>query len=310
MARTARTETEVMKQVLEQELSRYYQNLAVSVFEWTGWPDQKMRIPRRQPEKLLYENGTFTLFKHPESGQFLVLPVAQMNIEKNAYGEPSRWRAMALGDLAGPIGAMTLTPENAVLVRNDDTYSPSKPYVQEMIRQMVNVEHALRLNINANKNPFIVRSSQAKIMSDRNVFEALTETSPAVFIDKMAAIDIEPMNFQVPFLAAELNDAYTTYEQRILEYLGIDCVGRDKAERLTSEEAAGNDEKIGSIRAVKIEQRKCAVDLAHDLWPDELSELSVELAEHITAKQERMDAMAGAGSAGPMAEQEGEDVRR
>ena len=41
-------DTEVMREVLRTQLSAYYQNLAVSVFEWTGLPEQTMRIPRRQ----------------------------------------------------------------------------------------------------------------------------------------------------------------------------------------------------------------------------------------------------------------------
>ena len=136
-AKTIQTRNEKMQQILELQLNNYYQNIAVSVFKWEGWPEQTMRIPRRQPEKMLYETGCFTIFKHPESGQFFALPVASMNIQKNAYGEPAEWRAMALGQLAAPIGAMRLTPENAVLVRNDDTYSPSKPYVAELVRQLV-----------------------------------------------------------------------------------------------------------------------------------------------------------------------------
>ena len=169
------TRNEKMQQILELQLNNYYQNIAVSVFKWEGWPEQTMRIPRRQPEKMLYETGCFTIFKHPESGQFFALPVASMNIQKNAYGEPAEWRAMALGQLAAPIGAMKLTPENAVLVRNDDTYSPSKPYVSELVRQLVNVEYTLRLNINAQKVPFAVRSSQRKIMSDKNVAQQILE---------------------------------------------------------------------------------------------------------------------------------------
>ena len=48
-----------MKDILRTQLSSYYQNIAVSVFDWEGMPEQTMRIPRRQPEKQLYENGCF-----------------------------------------------------------------------------------------------------------------------------------------------------------------------------------------------------------------------------------------------------------
>lgn len=266
-----------MKDILRTQLSSYYQNIAVSVFDWEGMPDQVMRIPRRQPEKQLYETGCFTMFKHEDSGQFFMLPVASMNIQKNAYGEPSQWRAMALGELAAPIGALKLSPENAVLFRNNDTYTPSKPYVEELIKQLVNVEYTLRLNINAQKMPWSMRSNNYNIISNKNLFRQIYECEPIIYHDDMMTDELELVKTDAPVIMAELNDAYNVYDQRICEFLGIDCVARDKKERLTAEEADANDEKIDSIKKVKLEQRKEGCDLANDLWG---IDLSVKLAEY------------------------------
>lgn len=266
-----------MKDILRTQLSSYYQNIAVSVFEWEGMPDQVMRIPRRQPEKQLYETGCFTMFRHEDSGQFFMLPVASMNIQKNAYGEPSQWRAMALGELAAPIGALKLSPENAVLFRNNDTYTPSKPYVEELIKQLVNVEYTLRLNINAQKMPWSMRSNNYNIISNKNLFRQIYECEPVIYHDDMMTDELELIKTDAPVIMAELNDAYNVYDQRICEFLGIDCVARDKKERLTAEEADANDEKIDSIKKVKLEQRKEGCDLANDLWG---IDLSVKLADY------------------------------
>lgn len=266
-----------MKDILRTQLSAYYQNIAVSVFEWDGMPDQVMRIPKRQPEKQLYETGCFTMFRHEDSGQFFMLPVASMNIQKNAYGEPSQWRAMALGELAAPIGALKLSPDNAVLFRNNDTYTPSKPYVEELIKQLVNVEYTLRLNINAQKMPWSFRSNNYNIVSNKNLFRMIYECEPIVYHDDMMTDELELIKTDAPVIMAELNDAYNVYDQRICEFLGIDCVARDKKERLTAEEADANDEKIDSIKKVKLEQRKEGCDLANDLWG---IDLSVKLADY------------------------------
>lgn len=272
-----KSDIEYMKDILRTQLSSYYQNIAVSVFEWEGMPDQVMRIPRRQPEKQLYETGCFTMFRHEDSGQFFMLPVASMNIQKNAYGEPSQWRAMALGELAAPIGALKLSPENAVLFRNNDTYTPSKPYVEELIKQLVNVEYTLRLNINAQKMPWSMRSNNYNIISNRNLFRQIYECEPVIYHDDMMTDELELIKTDAPVIMAELNDAYNVYDQRICEFLGIDCVARDKKERLTAEEADANDEKIDSIKKVKLEQRKEGCDLANDLWG---IDLSVKLADY------------------------------
>ena len=277
MSNSNKSDIQFMKDILRTQLSAYYQNIAVSIFDWEGMPDQVMRIPRRQPEKQLYETGCFTLFRHEDSGQFFMLPVSSMNIQKNAYGEPSQWRAMALGELAGPIGALKLTPENAVLFRNNDTYTPSKPYVEELIKQLVNVEYTLRLNINAQKMPWSFRSNNYNIISNKNLFRQIYECEPVIYHDDMMTDELELVKTDAPVIMAELNDAYNVYDQRICEFLGIDCVARDKKERLTAEEADANDEKIDSIKKVKLEQRKEGCDLAHDLWG---IDLRVKLADH------------------------------
>ena len=272
-----KSDIQIMKDILRTQLSAYYQNIAVSIFDWGGMPDQVMRIPRRQPEKQLYETGCFTLFRHEDSGQFMMLPVAGMNIQKDAYGEPSQWRAMALGELAGPIGALKLTPGNAVLFRNNDTYTPSKPYVEELIKQLVNVEYTLRLNINAQKMPWSIKSNNYNIISNKNLFRQIFECEPAIYHDDMMTDELDLIKTDAPVIMAELNDAYNVYDQRICEYLGVDCVARDKKERLTAEEADANDEKIDSIKKVKLEQRREGCDLAHDLWG---IDLTVKLADH------------------------------
>ena len=223
------------------------------------------------------------MFRHEDSGQFFMLPVASMNIQKNAYGEPSQWRAMALGELAAPIGSLKLSPENAVLFRNNDTYTPSKPYVEELIKQLVNVEYTLRLNINAQKMPWSMRSNNYNIISNRNLFRQIYECEPIVYHDDMMTDELELIKTDAPVIMAELNDAYNVYDQRICEFLGIDCVARDKKERLTAEEADANDEKIDSIKKVKLEQRKEGCDLANDLWG---IDLSVRLADYTKDESE------------------------
>lgn len=279
MSKRAVTNIQVMRDEFKRQLGTYYQNLAVSVIDWSGWPDQEMRIPRRQPEKQLYETGCFTIFKLEETGEFYCLPVASMNLEKNVYGEPSQWRAMALGTLASVVGEKRLDPSNAVLVRNNDTYTPSKPYVELMVEQLANVEFTLRMNVNAQKMPFRFKSNMQNVLSNKNVFMAMMECEPVIFQDDSASVEgPEPMDWDIPCKMADLNDCYNVYDQRICEYLGLDCVGRDKKERLTAEEADANAEKIEAIRTVKLEQRKLAVDLAKELWPDEMDSLKVELA--------------------------------
>lgn len=286
-AKNVMTENEKMQQILSAELERYYYQLGVSVFEWVGMPEQKLRIPIRQIEKLLYYNGTATMFYDELSGQYMVLPVAEMSIVKNVYGEPSQWRAMALGEAAGRINEKVLTWDNAVLFRNNDSYSASAPYIRELVRNMVNVEFTKRLNINAQKVSVQFKSSDRNVLSDKQQFMMLMECEPVIYTDKMMMESMEPISFDIKPIMAELDDAYNVYDQRACEYLGIDCVARDKAERLTVEEATGNNQKIAVIRQNKLRQRKFAVEKVRELFPD-LGEFDCVLSDEVMTKETDM----------------------
>ena len=288
-----KTRNEIMMDIIQHELEEYYYMLAVSVGEWVGLPEQKMEIPSRQIERLLYYNGTCTIFKEPASELFFVLPVAELSIQENAYGEPSAWQAQAQGVLAAPISRVRLTPENAVLIRNNDAYRSSAPYVNEMIRQMVNIEFTKRLNINAQKVSFQFKGNRAEIINAKAEFEKLMECEPIIYRDTRMDCDLEPIQWGVPLIAAELDDAYNAYEQRINEYLGLDCVVKDKAERLTAEEASSNDQKIKAIRADRTRQRKLAAEKARKLWPELSGFDYIESAEVLEEGDGYDEGMAG-----------------
>ena len=122
-----------------------------------------------------------------------------------------------------------------------------------------------------------MRSNNYNIISNKNLFRQIYECEPIIYHDDMMTDELELIKTDAPVIMAELNDAYNVYDQRICEFLGIDCVARDKKERLTAEEADANDEKIDSIKKVKLEQRKEGCDLANDLWG---IDLSVKLADY------------------------------
>lgn len=275
MSRRTRSLLDTLKSELTFGLRNMYSNIATNIYRWSGIPEE---IPSRYPEKTLYENGLCTFLEIPGAG-YGILPVAVETIEKNIYGEPSSWRAVALGTLAERINSQRLNWDNSVLIYNDNYYRPTKPYVDFLIKEMVNTELAMRMNINAQKNPMWFKTNDMNVLQNKNTFIEWFEGEPTFFKTTMASDEFEFINPGIPYIANELADTYNVYHYRILGYLGLDNAGVDKKERLVVSESESNSDYINMIRNVRLEQRKTAVDRINETFGLGLSvDINEELA--------------------------------
>ena len=241
---------------LRKALRAYYKNLAIGMFEWKGFNDT---IPIRYPERWLYSNGC-CVYCEPDGMEGVLLPVALTNINKNLYGEPAEWRAIGIGDYADKINSKTLDSSNSVLIRNDELYENSESYVNYMIEQMINVELTMRMNINANKMPFMFRGNQNTALQNKNTFIDIYECEPVIFKEAFAKDEFEILNNEVPFIAENLSKVYDTYSFRILSYLGVKAIPLEKRERLLVDEIGANDQEREYIRSARLDQRRVACD--------------------------------------------------
>ena len=237
---------------LRKALRAYYKNIAIGMFEWKGFNET---IPIRYPERWLYENGC-CVYCEPDGMDGVLLPVALTNINKNLYGEPAEWRAVGIGEYAGKINSKTLDDTNSVLIRNDQLYENSANYVNYMIEQMINVELTMRMNINANKMPFMFRGNQNTALQNKNTFIDIYECEPVIFKEAFAKDEFEILNNQVPFIAPELSKIYDIYGYRILSYLGVKSIPIEKNERLLVDEIGANNEEKEYVRDARLDQRE------------------------------------------------------
>lgn len=247
---------------LRKALRAYFKNVAIGMFDWKGFNET---IPIRYPERWLYENGC-CVYCEPDGMEGVLLPVALTNINKNVYGEPAEWKAIGIGEYAGKINSKVLDDTNSVLIRNDELYENSASYVNYMVEQIINVELTTRMNINANKMPFMFRSNQNTALQNKNTFLDLYECEPVLFKEAFAKDEFEVLNTGVPFIAPDLAKIYDIYTYRILSYLGIKSIPVEKKERLLVDEIGANDEEKEYIRTARLEQRKIGAEKINKLF--------------------------------------------
>lgn len=256
-----------MKEELIAGLRSQYFNIATNVYKWNNMPDE---IPIRYPERWLYENGMCVFLEIPEAG-YACLPVMTGSIENNLYGEPAKWKAVAVGKYSGIVSDLKLDDKNSVLIRNDFQYRATKPYVEVLIKQLVNVELTMRLNINAQKNPVWGITSEESALRDKNAFIEFYECEPIQFHQSMSAESLEFFNSGIKYIGNELADTYNVYDYRIMSYLGIDNANVDKKERMLVSEVESKSDKIMMIRNARLEQRKIACEKINEIFGLDIS---------------------------------------
>lgn len=244
------------KRDLAMGLRTYYFNLASSIFKWDGLPES---VPIRVPEKYLYENG-LCAYIEPDGFDAMILPVAMQDITKNVYGEPSSWSVTAIGEYAGVINSQRFDNTNSVLIRNDTAYRPSRPYIETIIEQLINVEFTTRMNTNAQKMPFMVKSSESTVLQNKNTIKEFMECEPAFFKTEKITDEFEIYYSNIPFLGKELTALYEQYDARIMTYLGINSLPIEKKERLLVDEVGVGTERRSLVLNNKLNERKFACE--------------------------------------------------
>ena len=259
-----KTKKEVERWETKEVLLANYKNLACSVFKWEGMPKG---IPPLYPETWLFQNGMACMVKMAED-DFVILPVAYGSVKLNVYGLPMEWRAYAVGSSpqAQAIRNMVLNEDNSVLIWNDYERRPTYPFIDYLVRKMVNVDVTTDCNINAQKMPYVFKTNNNNLLTAKAQAKAIMDGEEFVFKDEFDGVAVEVLQTNAPFVADKLMDVYLEYHNRILTYLGVDNLPVEKQERLLTGEAEANDEALYLIRDARLKMRKDACEKMNKLW--------------------------------------------
>lgn len=270
MAKNKKTSFLKNKQFLE--LRHQYQLLGTSVFEWEGLDE--LDIPIYEPENTLYNQGQACMLQIPGTDTYAILPVAYGSEKLDIYGRPTEWSAYCVGDspIADKIRKLRLsyigTPGTApsVLIWNDYTRCPTRPYIDTILAKMVNTDIALEANINAQKTPFIINCNVQNQLTAKNFMEQIQEGVQIFKSSDMEDMSVDVINLGVQFIGAELSDQYKTFENRILEYLGIENLPVEKQERMLTGEVSSNDDKTNLMFESRLLMRERACTEMNELF--------------------------------------------
>lgn len=262
-----------LKSIQYRELLHQYRLLGTSIFEWKGLSE--LDVPIYEPENTLYMNGQACMMQIPGTDSYGIFPVAYGSVNLDLYGRPLTWRAYVVGDspVADIIRNTTLSStdvtgtEPSVLIWNDYRRNSTEPYVKSMVEKMMNVEVALQSNINIQKTPFLVNCNNKNLLTAKNFYEQVQEDADGVYLSTdIEGVSVDVLSLGVSFIGAELSDQYKTFENRILEYLGIANLPVEKQERMLTGEVSSNDDKTNLMFESRLLMRQKACDEMKDIF--------------------------------------------
>lgn len=201
----------------------------------------------------LYKNGSLLVTKAPESEiakVYLGEGVESSFLVFSEYTE-EEFGYMDLPTKVSPINPRgvafiknkSFTPnEDCVIIHATKNRITPSDYVSAKITDIVNILMTIRTNLNALKQPYIIKTSGKKMTNAQSFMNALLSDEPLLFQDSKDSSVYSVTNLSVQSHVKELYEQALCLLNEIYTFLGIDNSGQTfKAEHLNSDEVNSNN---------------------------------------------------------------------
>ena len=255
---------------IKRRLYERYFNLFASSWKWEGFA----REEREAIIRSLWTRGTIGALRISDE-LLAYVPYAPQDF--NLYGTPvtavpvpSRTapyiptRALSTSALRINVARGVEEPE-IVLGWAQHTLRPIKDSLVDWIDDLVEIEMAIRMNIDLQKIPFILKSTNQNEAKLRNLIQRVTFGSSmvAIGVDEVGSVDA--MTTGAPYLLDKLEEQKERIEKEVLTFLGIDNL-KEKPERMQGDEINANNDEININRDAILDNVKEWVRLVDEAF--------------------------------------------
>ena len=255
---------------IKRRLYERYFNLFASSWKWEGFA----REEREAIIRSLWTRGTIGALRISDE-LLAFVPYAPQDF--NLYGTPvtavpvpSRTapyiptRALSTSALRINSARGVEEPE-IVLGWSQHTLRPIKDSLADWIDDLVELEMAIRMNIDLQKIPFVFKCTNQNEAKLRNLIQRVTYGSSmvAIGVDEVGSVDA--MTTGAPYLLDKLEDQKERIEKEVLTFLGIDNL-KEKPERMQGDEINANNDEININRDAILDNVKEWVRLVDEAF--------------------------------------------
>ena len=155
---------ELTFEYIYKRLYDYWTNIALNIFKWKGL-EPISDLSSTIIEEQLYNHGASGFTKDEVIG-FLCVK-ASGNVGRNVYGKPTQYILTGENGLYHKI----VNADDMVLIKNNNLGRPTADMVQFYCTKLAEIEMTKQLNLNANKMPMLIYTSEDTLLSDKNIFK-------------------------------------------------------------------------------------------------------------------------------------------
>ena len=255
---------------IKRRLYERYFNIFASNWKWGGFA----REEREAIIRSLWTRGTIGALRISDE-LLAYVPYAPQDF--NLYGTPvtavpvpSRTapyiptRALSTSALRINVARGVEEPE-IVLGWAQHPLRPIRDSLADWVDDLVELEMAIRMNIDLQKIPFVFKCTNQNEAKLRNLIQRVTFGSSmvAIGVDEVGSVDA--MTTGAPYLLDKLEEQKERIEKEVLTFLGIDNL-KEKPERMQGDEINANNDEININRDAILDNVKEWVRLVDEAF--------------------------------------------
>lgn len=245
----------------------FFISIMLAYYEWINVPES---IDRTFLEKALIFNGYCGFFETKEFG--LICSKGALSRGLDIYNNPTHFTPVnnsAIKFPTIPVNWYTddLDRNNAIIVRNNSMRKPSVVWLNGFCQKLADIEMTIQLNRNAQVMPYLIIADDNNLFSMKNIFNKIMNFEPVIYLkeQKTKSADMEfrqlkdrifTLDTKSEYLLDKLHDERQRVIGQILTIIGINNIAVDKAERLITSEANGNNGLINACIEVSLTTRQ------------------------------------------------------
>lgn len=253
--------------------------LARSVFHWKNLPKG---MDERWIENFLFKHGECVFWENPKTG--LMVTECTRSGKLNNYEDP-----VSVTPVGIDIDPMELkVGKECVIIRNNDESIPTAFPVQLFAYRLAEISRAIDININAQKTPVLVVTTDKQKLSLKNIYEKWNGFEPVIYGDKNLDTPelLRVLKTDAPVVFPDLQTQKQCIWNECLTFLGINNANTDKRERLITEEVAANNTHIDLSADCLLKAREKAAEQINALFG---TKISVELREGVLEDVQKVE---------------------
>lgn len=239
----------------------YYNKLkeiTISLYKWLNLPPE---IDERYLEMVLFDQGQVVFFFDEIMQEFVVAKTA-ISGPKNIYNIPTRRKAYAANGYQ-----YNLTIDNSVIIFNNNLLQNSEMETLYYADKIGFYDRIIDINVNAQKTPILIKCSENKRLSLKNLYEKYDGNEPIIWADDSLSVDpLTVLKTDAPFVADRIYEMKVKYWNEFLTFKGISNVADTKKERMTNDEVYRQLGGSFAARGSGMQMRKQAAKMINKMF--------------------------------------------